>query len=152
MDATEPVEDLRRPLKEMDSRFLRAPRPLTVDELDPDIWRGTREVAVTVAAAVEGDARVDCRCGAAAAEVEAFGVCPFSRTPNSLVTESFAEGDVPREGVVFALITTLALRPAFKVGELAADERLEIRGIFVGVSFVNAEGFNDDGGGGSLED
>lgn len=30
MDATEPVEDFRRPLKEIDSRFLRVLIPFTV--------------------------------------------------------------------------------------------------------------------------
>lgn len=60
MDATEPVEDLRSPLNEIESRFLRVLLgPLTVDELDADTWRGTREVAV--AFVVDGDARIDCR-------------------------------------------------------------------------------------------
>ena len=58
IDVTEPVDALRRPLNEIDSRFLRVLLgPLAVDELDCDTWRGTREVAV----AVDGDARMDCR-------------------------------------------------------------------------------------------
>ena len=34
MDATEPVDDLRSPLNEMDSLFLRVLNPLIVAELD----------------------------------------------------------------------------------------------------------------------
>ena len=59
MDATDPVDDLRRPLNEIDSRFLRVLTPLTVEELEPEICRGTREVALALA--VAGDARTDWR-------------------------------------------------------------------------------------------
>ena len=85
-------------------------------------------------------------------DVEAFGVCPLSCTPNSLIVEaSFTNGDAPRDPVAFELITTLVLRLAFNVGELVADVRPDMRGIFVGVSFVNEE-FKEDGGGGSFMD
>ena len=149
MDATEPVDDLRRPLNEIDSRFFRVLSPLTVEELDPEIWRGTRDVALV--AAVDGDARTDCRCEAVV--VAPLGVDPLSSTPNSLAMEvSFTKGDPPREGVVVELTITLALREAFNVGEFAADERPDIRGIFVGVSFVSMDEFNEDVGGGSFEE
>ena len=49
--------------------------------------------------------------------------------------------------------TILDLRPApvpFNVGELFVDERLDIRGIFVGVSFDRSEAFNEAVDGGSL--
>ena len=67
-------------------------------------------------------------------------------------------GDAPREeeGCCCTLIPVptiaLALRPLlFNVGEFAADERLDIRGIFVGVSLVNDdEIFNADNGGASF--
>ena len=89
-----------------------------------------------------------------AVDVDVLGVDPFSSTPNSLIMDvSLTKGDVPRDGAAVALITTLVLRAAFNVGEFAADERLDIRGILVGVSFVSIdEVFNADGGGGSFED
>lgn len=152
MDATEPVDDLRRPLKEMDSRFLRVVRPLIVDELEPDTCRGTRDVAV---AFVDGDARTDWRCPALP-----LGVCPFSMTPNSLMDESlWAVGDDPREAVTLDVpVPTMTLVRRFaplplSVGELVADPRPEIRGIFVGVSLDKAdEEFKEEDGGGSLDD
>lgn len=64
-DATEPVDDLRRFAKDMDSRFFRGIPPFatadvavavaavaTVVEAVLDTWRGTRDV-------VEGDARTE---------------------------------------------------------------------------------------------
>lgn len=66
-------------------------------------------------------------------------------------------GDGPRDEEATATedpTRRLALRPgpfALDVGELVADERLEIRGIFVGVSFGNPdEALSADMGGGSL--
>lgn len=63
---------------------------------------------------------------------------------------------MPREGArLEPPTTTLALRLAplaFDVGELFVDDRLEMRGILVGVSFASDEvGFRDDNGGGSLK-
>lgn len=150
MDATEPVDDLRRPLNEIDSRFLRVLSPLTVEELDPEIWRGTRDVALVVAAA-DGDARTDCRC--VAVDTDALGVDPLSSTPNSFVVDmSLTSGDVPRDGAAVEFMTTLVLRAAFNVGEFAAELRPDMRGIFVGVSFDSMDAFSADGGGGSFED
>lgn len=84
------------------------------------------------------------------------GVWPVSRTPNSFIDSLPAVGDVPRDGAKTVLLTRrLALRAvpfALSVGEFVAEDRLEIRGIFVGVSFdKEAVGFRDEGGGGSLE-
>jgi hypothetical protein len=138
---------LRSPLNEIDSRFLRVLGPLTV-ELDADACRGTREDVATV----EGDARTDCLW--ATAETAALGVCPFSSTPNS--EASFANGDAPRDAPPFWLTKMLARRDAplpLSVGEFVADVRLDIRGIFVGVSFVSATALlSDDAGGGSRAD
>ena len=55
--------------------------------------------------------------------------------PNSVA--SLTSGDDPRDGVAELATRTLARRLApFSVGELVADDRLEMRGILVGVSFV----------------
>ena len=104
--------------------------------------------------AVDGELRTEMRCPAPALGVT-LGVCPFSNTPNSVA--SLAAGDGPREDERAELPTiTLARRLApplaFSVGELVVDDRLEMRGILVGVSFVNAAlELRDDGGGGSLK-
>jgi len=71
-EATEPVEDLRRPPKDMESRPLRG---ILDDEVEL-LTRGTRDVELD-----EGDARTDCRCVTVLRV--AFGTSPFSNTPNS---------------------------------------------------------------------
>jgi hypothetical protein len=53
-EATEPVEDLRRPPKDMESRL--PLRGILDEDVEPITWRGTRDVELD-----EGDARVDCR-------------------------------------------------------------------------------------------
>ncbi len=55
MDATEPVDDFLRPLKDNDSRFLRVLALLHVEELATGTCRGTREVDVDT----DGDARTE---------------------------------------------------------------------------------------------
>ena len=85
-----------------------------------------------------------------------FGGWPLSNTPNSVASLP-AEGEGPREDAtpdVPMIILALLLAPPLplSVGEFVVDERLEIRGIFVGVSFDRAElVLSDDGGGGSLK-
>lgn len=65
-------------------------------------------------------------------------------------------GEVPRDGAKTVEDPTkrLALRPApllLSVGELVVEERLEIRGILVGVSFGRLDDtFREEEGGGSL--
>lgn len=48
-EATEPVEDLRSPLNDIESRLLL--RGKILPDVPPDTWRGTRDVEI-----VEGDA------------------------------------------------------------------------------------------------
>ena len=69
--------------------------------------------------------------------------CPFSKTPNSFIDSLPPAGDAPREDARPlddpTIMLALRLVPfALSVGELAADDRLEIRGIFVGVSLDSA--------------
>jgi len=76
-----------------------------------------------------------------------LGVVPssFSMTPNSLVKK--LEGDAVVELVARPLVRRLANTDpeCFKGGEPVADMRLEIRGIFVGVSFGRVlDGFTKD--------
>lgn len=48
-------------------------------------------------------------------------------------------------------MSVLVRRLLFRVGEFVAEDRLEIRGIFVGVSFDRADDtFSDDDGGASF--
>lgn len=69
--------------------------------------------------------------------------CPFSKTPNSFIDSLPPAGDAPRDdGTPFAACTImLALRLVplvLSVGEFAAEDLLEIRGILVGVSLDKA--------------
>ena len=140
VDATELVDDLRRPANESDSRFLRG----IVVPFAADAWRGTREDDVW------GEARTEVRAGLDA------DACPFSSTPNSFIDSFPPAGDAPRDDAspLDCPTTMLARRLlpfALSVGEFAADDRLEMRGIFVGVSLDRpAEGLSAERGGPSL--
>ena len=91
-EATEPVDDLRRPPKDMDSLPLRG-------ILDEDVvlmtWRATRDVELD-----EGDARTDCRCVIVFSVV--LDASPFSKTPNSSMTGAglFIDPDDPFPGAL----------------------------------------------------
>jgi hypothetical protein len=91
-EATEPVEDLRRP-NDMDSRL--PLRGILDDEVELMTWRGTRDVELD-----EGDARTDCRCVTVLRV--ALGTSPFSKTPNSSVigTGWFIDPDDPFPGAL----------------------------------------------------
>jgi len=69
----------------------------------------------------------------------------ISRIPNSLKNSWPAVGD-SLDGVVS--FTWRLVRRLLSVGEATVDDRLAIRGIFVGVSFDNAKDvlFEDNGG------
>lgn len=77
-------------------------------------------------------------------------------TPNSLMLSFAMSGDDPLGGVADELATMrLALRFVslpLSVGEFAAEDRPEIRGILVGVSFGYPEDINEVDGGGSFDD
>lgn len=131
IDVTELVEDFRSPIKETESRLPLRWSRLVDEVIAVDDWRGGRDVSV------DGDPRIDdCLVGPATT----LGVVPSSpsMTPNSLVEkdvgEEFADGPNP---VVWVLARRFVKPDAecFNGGEEAADVRLEIRGIFVGVSF-----------------
>lgn len=142
-EPTELVDDLRRPVNEIESRF--DLRVRTLDDAEAAVavdCRGTRDVDI-----VAGDARTD----AVLTVPDTVLACPssLSITPNSfadmLVGDGFVEDDNP-------LTVTLArrlLKAFFCMGEPTVDVRLEIRGILVGVSFgrPETEVVNDDGGG-----
>ena len=82
--------------------------------------------------------------------------CPFSKTPNSFIDSLPPAGEAPREDTRPlddpAIMLARRLVPfVLSVGEFAAEDRLEIRGIFVGVSLDSAEDvFSADSGGPSL--
>lgn len=142
MEATEPVEDFRRPMKETESRLLLR-KKLPVDATTD--CRGTRDVEV------DGDPRVDV-CFPPIAVV--LGVAPssLSITPNSLVERAIGEGLV-EDGASPVMLTLVRRLPSadvecFKGGDGTAEVRLEIRGILVGVSLgrPEAELFKDEGG------
>lgn len=125
IEATEPVDALRRPVKDIDSRLpLRCKILFDVDAV-ADGWRGTRDVDI------EGEPRIDeCLTGPTVFTPVAS---PFSIIPNSLVEKPVGEGFVEEEAAPVTL--TLMRRLARVEGEAAADVRLEMRGILVGVSF-----------------
>lgn len=137
LEATEPVDALRRALKETESRL--GFRGMPPEGGGPETCLGTREL-------MDGEARTDCRL----VSPDAFATCasPFSRTPNSFVTSpGVGEGSV--EGAVtLRLIRRLAIAALPSPGDPAADVRLEIRGILVGVSFdiLPIEFSSTDGG------
>ena len=128
------AEDLRRPMKEIESRLPFRCVVLTLTcEVATDDWRGTRDV-------VEGEVRLEgCRT---------FGVAPssLSKTPNSLVEK--LDGDALVEGASPLARRAVNIDPdCFMVGEGAPDIRLEILGILVGVSLGSPETeFNKDEG------
>ena len=127
-DAIELVEDLRSPMKEIESRL---PFRCVLLTVVTDDWRGTRDV-------VEGEVRLDgCRT---------FGVAPssLSMTPNS----EKLDGDALVEGANPLVRRAVNIDPdCFVVGEGTPDIRLEILGILVGVSFGTPEAeFNEDEG------
>lgn len=138
VDATELVDDFRRP-NDIDSRFLRG----IVVPFVADTCRGTREDEVC------GEARTELR---AVLDAE---TCPFSKTPNSFINSLPPAGEPLEDARPLDDPTImLARRPfpfAFSVGEFAADDRLEIRGIFVGVSLDSTEEvFSAESGGPSF--
>ena len=127
-DATEAVDDLRNPLKEIESRLLFRGRILDVevDEALPDAWRGTRDIELV---AIDGEALILL----VPVTVFALGVSELSMKPNSLrVGEGFVEEEV---GCALLLCLRFISGAGFWVGDPAADVLLEIRGILVGVSF-----------------
>lgn len=87
------------PLNEMDSRFLRTPRPFMVALGSAD-WRFARVVTV------DGEPRTEIRWPVALL-TEALGVTPSS-TPNSLA--SLADGEGPRDKVKPELLIRLVRR------------------------------------------
>lgn len=143
VDATEPVDALRSP-NDNESRFLRGIVDPFAIEFGADTWRGTREDVVW------GEARTELR---AVLDAE---TCPFSKTPNSFIDSLPAVGEAPREDVrpLDDPMIMLALRLvpfALSVGELTAEDLLEIRGIFVGVSLdKTVDKLRDESGGPSF--
>jgi hypothetical protein len=141
-EATEPVEDLRRPVNEIDSRFILRVRTLVEDEAAVAVdCRGTRDVDL-----LAGEPLTDVfRTGP---DIVLIWPSSLSITPNSFadipVGEGFAEDDNP---LMVALARRL-LKPLFCIGEPTVEVRLEIRGILVGVSFGKPETelVKDDGG------
>ena len=92
-EATEPVDDLRRPPKDMDSRL--PLRGILDDDVELMSWRATRDVELD-----EGDARTDCRCVIVFSVV--LDASPFSKTPNSSMTGAglFIDPEDPFPGVL----------------------------------------------------
>ena len=82
--------------------------------------------------------------------------CPFSKTPNSFIDSPPVVGEAPREDLRALddpmIMLALRLVPfALSVGELTAEDLLEIRGIFVGVSLdITVDKLSDDSGGPSF--
>lgn len=139
VEATEPVDALRRALKETESRL--DFRGIPPEDGGPETCLGTREL-------MDGEARTDNRLVAVSPDTFATCASPFSRTPNSfVVSPGVGEGSV--EGAVtlrlMRRLDTIALPSP---GDPAADVRLEMRGILVGVSFdmPPIEFSNTDGG------
>lgn len=133
---TELVEVFLRPASDKDSLFaLRVTDAIRLDDEVVD-WRGTLETEPVV----DGEARVEWRDEGGFAFVG--GV---SKMPNSLKNSWLAVGD-SLDGVVS--FTWALVRRLLSVGEVTVDDRLAIRGIFVGVSFDRADDalFEDDGG------
>lgn len=134
---TELVEVFLRPANDKDSLFaLRVTDATRLDDEDVVDWRRTLETEPVV----DGEARVEWRDEGSFAF--AGGV---SKMPNSLKNSWLAVGD-SLDGVVS--FTWALVRRLLSVGEVTVDDRLAIRGIFVGVSFDRADDvlFEDDGG------
>lgn len=131
-EATEPVEDLRRPPKDIESRF---PLRGILDEVvELTNWRGTRDVVLD-----DGDARVDCRWVMVLSV--AFGMSPISKTPNSsaIGTGLFIDPEDPFPGALpgvgdgsfpatdeatMRLVRRLADVDGFRAGDDTVDVRL----------------------------
>lgn len=121
------VEDFRGPVNETESRFFLV-RMLDVDDALPDTCRGTRDDTEFVT--IEGEDRMRLE------PVTVF-VADVS-TADSIIPNSFNVGDgfVDVDEVCAVLLCRLLANvEVFRLGEPVADVRLEIRGIFVGVSF-----------------
>lgn len=125
-EATDPVEGLRRPIKDMESRFdLRGRTPPLL--VLPVAWRGSRDVDV------EGDDR------ASDWYTDDLGVVPSSLiTPNSEVDKPVGEGFAEEEASPLARLVVDA-DECLRGGDGTAEAALEIRGILVGVSFGKLE-------------
>ena len=137
-EATELVDDLRKPMNEMESRLLLRGTEAPTVETGPEDCRGAREVDA------EGEPRTEgCRT---------LGVDPssLSITPNSFVEKLV--GDTLVDDAIKPLVRLVVNVDAefFNGGEAAADVRLEMRGIFVGVSFGSPEVELNKEDGGSL--
>lgn len=140
VEATEPVDDLRRALKETESRL--DFRGIPPEGGGPEACLGTREL-------MDGEARTDCRLIVVVSPAFTSCTSPFSRTPNSFVVASAGVGEGSVEGAVtLRLMRRLAIAALPSPGDPAADVRLEMRGIFVGVSFgIPPIEFSNAGGG-----
>lgn len=131
-EATEPVEDLRRPPKDMESRL---PLRGMLDEVEL-LTRGTRDVALD-----EGDVRTDCRC-VTVLRLD-LGTSPFSKTPNSSkigagwfidpedpfpgALPGVGDGSFPATDEIIRLVRRLAIVEdvdAFRAGDETVDVRL----------------------------
>lgn len=92
----------------------------------PEACRGTLELD-------DGDVRRDWRLDGGASVFPS----PFSSTPNSFVDGSPGMGEGSADGAVTLRLTRLLTKvfcPEPSAGEPAADVRLDMRGILVGVS------------------
>jgi hypothetical protein len=145
-EATEPVEDLRRPPKDMDSRL--PLRGIWDEDVELATWRGTRDAVLD-----EGEPRADCRW-VTVFSVAFGGMSPFSKTPNSSVIDTglfidpedpfpgalpgVGDGSFPAEGTMRLVRRLVIIEDVegFKAGDDTVDVRLWIRGILVGVSLV----------------
>jgi hypothetical protein len=116
-EATEPVDDLRRPPNDMDSRL--PLRGILDDDVELMTWRATREVELD-----EGDARTDCRCVIVFSVV--LDASPFSRTPNSSMTGAglFIDPDDPFPGALPGGLTLDPFAPDNGGGSLLICELL----------------------------
>ena len=136
-DVTELVDAFLRPANDKDSLFaFRVTDATRLEDEEVVDWRGTRDTEPVV----DGEARTEWR--EEGSFVFAEGV---SKTPNSLEISWLAVGE-SLDGVVS--LTWVLARRLLSVGEVTVEDRLAIRGIFVGVSFDNVNDvlFEDNGG------
>jgi len=136
-EATEFVDDLRKPMNETESRLLLRGTEVPTVGTAPEDCRGTREIDTEGEPPPEG-----CRT---------LGVDPssLSITPNSFVEKLVGDTLVDVDAIkpLVRLVVNVETE-FFNVGEAAADVRLEMRGILVGVSFGSPEvEFNKEDGG-----
>lgn len=136
-EVTELVDDLRKPINETESRLLLRGTAVPTVGTGPEDCRGAREVDT------EGEPRTEgCRT---------LGVDPssLSITPNSFVEKLVGDTLVDDDAIkpLVRLVVNVDTE-FFNGGEDAADVRLEMRGILVGVSFGSPEvEFNKEDGG-----